>query len=62
MRVQECVAQEEAVLLFAVGIDILKFDCILETSGSTKQNLINAGFHSLYLLFSVKLMLCICKP
>lgn len=49
------------MLLFAVGIDILKFDsdCILETSGSTKCNLTNAGFHSLYLLLSVKLILCI---
>lgn len=49
MQVEGCVAQEDAVLLFAVGIDILKFDwdCRLETSRSTKQNLINSGFHSL---------------
>lgn len=38
MLVEECAAQEDAVLIFAVGIDILMFDCILETSGSTKQN------------------------
>lgn len=57
-------AKEDAVFLLAVGIDILKFDsdCILATSGSTKHNLINAEFYFLYLLFSVKLILCICKP
>lgn len=58
------IAKEDSVFQIAVGIDILKFesDCILEISGSTKHNLINVEFYFLYLLFSVKFILCICKP
>lgn len=58
------IAKEDSVFQIAVEIDILKFgsDCILEISGSTKHNLINAEFYFLYLLFSVKFILCICKP
>lgn len=58
------IAKEEAEFLIAGGIDILTFDsdCTLETSGSTNHNLINAEFYFLYLLFSAKFILCICKP
>ena len=58
------IAEEDAVFLIALWIDVLKFDsdCTLETSGSTKHNLINAEFYFLYLLFSAKFILCICKP
>lgn len=58
------IAKEDAVFLIVVRIDILKFNSgfIMGTSGSIKHNLINAEFYFLYLLFSVKFILCICKP